>query len=304
MSNFLQIMPWLGQQMAKITANRTSDLKFDQRWIAGEIDIEGKPVARNPSAVTALKARIVATRKSALVASITEDPAVSHLGGLPNLPATLAWPSYNDKPLVLLAQIDLSELPDSGGLAWLPSTGILFYFAGHSDQSEEWSENAFRVLFAAEPSPHEQAAPLGAPLTIKRQNITFEIMDTYAPLSADNDVGHWEDNNEISMWLQNLTPVYRPSVAWQIGGWPRPLQKLEMPYRCERRYRNLPSNDYETPKQPSFAAAMDSWRLLGQFDLHLFTQSSSGYSHGFFWVKANEAEQGDFDRAVLLGEAD
>jgi uncharacterized protein YwqG len=85
--------------------------------------------------------------------------SLSRLGGLPALPAQLAWPRHGESgtPLHFLAQIDLSRLPPTpldGGAntASLPNSGLLFFFA---DMVEEmlWQENGgplatTRVIFA------------------------------------------------------------------------------------------------------------------------------------------------------------
>lgn len=53
----------------------------------------------------------------------------SRVGGLPDLPAELAWPTFEGKKLLpFLAQIDLSQLPRWDGDP-LPSEGWLYFFA-------------------------------------------------------------------------------------------------------------------------------------------------------------------------------
>src|SRR5215467_1666014 len=72
--------------------------------------------------------------------------SLSRLGGLPALPADLAWPRHGESgaPLHFLAQVDLSRLPPTpldgaANAASLPNSGLLFFFA---DMVEEmlWNE--------------------------------------------------------------------------------------------------------------------------------------------------------------------
>lgn len=53
----------------------------------------------------------------------------SRLGGLPDLPEGWAYPQFNNRPLVFLAQINLSEMPSSIHSEPLPSQGILYFFS-------------------------------------------------------------------------------------------------------------------------------------------------------------------------------
>jgi uncharacterized protein YwqG len=80
----------------------------------------------------------------------------SRIGGLPDLPKSIAWPrvaSDSDRrvakggiPLHFLAQLDFSELPRVD--ARLPSSGILMFFA-HLDEELGWSgsKNSVRAIF-------------------------------------------------------------------------------------------------------------------------------------------------------------
>ncbi|MFO1032759.1 MAG: DUF1963 domain-containing protein [Hyphomicrobiales bacterium] len=80
----------------------------------------------------------------------------SRIGGLPDLPETLAWPRVEPNsdrrlmrggcPLHFLAQLDLHEMPIVDPR--LPAVGTLFFFA-HFDEELGWSgtRNSVRVLF-------------------------------------------------------------------------------------------------------------------------------------------------------------
>ena len=58
----------------------------------------------------------------------------SKIGGTPDLPANIVWPTYNEIPLRFVAQINLSELPGHY-LNYLPDSGILFFFIGDDEPS-------------------------------------------------------------------------------------------------------------------------------------------------------------------------
>ena len=68
--------------------------------------------------------------------SITSAPGLEHelatgqskLGGMPDLPVSVLWPTWKDQPLSFLAQINLAGLPKAGFLNTLPASGLLSFF--------------------------------------------------------------------------------------------------------------------------------------------------------------------------------
>lgn len=52
----------------------------------------------------------------------------SRLGGLPHLPAKVAWPVWRGRPLSALAQVALHDVPDEVRAQGLPATGVLTFF--------------------------------------------------------------------------------------------------------------------------------------------------------------------------------
>ena len=53
---------------------------------------------------------------------------VSRIGGLPDLPVTIAWPQWDDRPLPLIAQIRLADITAYDTQGDLPRTGMLYFF--------------------------------------------------------------------------------------------------------------------------------------------------------------------------------
>lgn len=226
-----------------------------------------------------------------------ETRTTCRLGGLPDMPSTLQWPLYEATPMTFLAQVDLSQLPKTDGLAWLPPSGFLFYFAGQ--RAGEWVEEASAVLYSEERSLEPRTPPEDAAVSAQEQSIRFEIRKTYEPLSADHDACNDEDNREIDYWYYKLVPRF---PLWQIGGWLRPIQSHDMPLRAERRRRGVTSL-YRGQEGDALDLALSGWRLLGQFDLERLFEGTSGYSHGYFWIKFDDSQCRHFEQAVLLGQA-
>ncbi|MBN1428189.1 MAG: DUF1963 domain-containing protein [Anaerolineae bacterium] len=85
----------------------------------------------------------------------------SKIGGVPDLPEYSDWPTFDDKPLAFLAQVNLSEIPRNIERELLPETGILYFFSVFGWQQDdgdlhpdlEWDrsneEEFSQVLFLA-----------------------------------------------------------------------------------------------------------------------------------------------------------
>jgi uncharacterized protein YwqG len=81
----------------------------------------------------------------------------SRLGGAPDLPATLAWPTREGTHLTFLAQLDLSALTP-GWVAGLPSSGWLYFFLGVDQPA---SDVTHAVLYFD--GPREALSPAAPP---------------------------------------------------------------------------------------------------------------------------------------------
>lgn len=289
MPRFLDSLPRaLRRQVERTAALREEDPDRYRRWMRGEVDRDGTPLPRNPQLVEQINARIAATRRPAIAALATEVATKSRLGGLPHLPEAIAWPSHDGQPMALLAQVDVGELPRGAASDWLPSSGMLFFFAGRREGGE-WADDAGCVLFAEQASPVARSAPAATPIG-NVSHLAFQPVDTFAPLTADDDAGQWQDNNDLFDWSQSLLPFDR-APSWQIDGWPHP------PWQHDLALAAL-------TKQAMDVRGMSAtdWKLIGQFDLHPLFGETSGYTRGYFLVSAADARQARFDRAVLLGQ--
>ena len=82
------------------------------------------------------------------------DPAASHIGGLPSLPDESFWPRSGDKPMALMAQIRLDQLPAPRS-ALLPDRGLLCFFCDPDQLAWEFSSSRkkwWEVLYIADPA--------------------------------------------------------------------------------------------------------------------------------------------------------
>lgn len=73
---------------------------------------------------------------------------VSRFGGIPDLPKSIEYPSFEGRPLTFLAQLNLEELSSFDTNKLLPSAGILFFF--YDAEKQPWwmegDKRAWKVI--------------------------------------------------------------------------------------------------------------------------------------------------------------
>jgi uncharacterized protein YwqG len=82
----------------------------------------------------------------------------SKLGGAPDLPPAVTWPTWHERPLAFLAQIRLEEVRACDEAGDLPAAGLLSFFCAHptgyepqyGDDEDDFDPASWRVLFLQE----------------------------------------------------------------------------------------------------------------------------------------------------------
>ena len=86
-----------------------------------------------------------------------EKPALggSRLGGLPDMPPGTPWPTFQDIPMMFVAQLNCAELQGHGADDLLPVQGLLLFFRSNQWAFSDEEEGCARVLHVEDPSTVE-----------------------------------------------------------------------------------------------------------------------------------------------------
>src|SRR5947209_7012508 len=91
----------------------------------------------------------------------------SKIGGVPDLPADIAWPQCHGLPQSFLAQIHLADIASSERETLLPHRGMLWFFYDAQQQTfgdDPTSKGCWRVFFRENPPElHRTPAPAQVP---------------------------------------------------------------------------------------------------------------------------------------------
>ena len=94
-------------------------------------------------------ARPTITYETVKIAERTIPVGASKFGGRPDMPASTAWPKFEDQPLSFLGQFNLAELQPSPVARELPASGVLSAFCLYEEGSgnDAFDDGSWRLLY-------------------------------------------------------------------------------------------------------------------------------------------------------------
>ncbi len=261
------------------------------------------PGPRVPSAeAKALHDQMMRLALPTLYLAEAEEPGHSKLGGTPELPAGMEWPTSADGPMGFLAQIDLAVVRARGGPDWLPASGTLYAF-----HDERWGfADQVRVIYA----PDGARAPVDPPFWLKkewryperrvgfiqRQSIPSTDWLGIDPATADLHDVDWEDIDALRQ------PTEGDNRSHRLGGYPDEIQGDQMAVSSEYAIRGL-ERSYRDPVPQGILEASAAWRLLLQIDSDEELNMSWGDSGMIYvFVRERDAQAGDFSQTVTISQ--
>lgn len=240
----------------------------------------------------------------------TNEAGFSKIGGLPNLPADAAWPSWQDAPLAFLCQIAIAELPEGSSLRQTVGEGYLYFF--YDQEQSTWGFDpadigSWRVIHSTAAPGEERAAPD----ELDEDYIYIEKPLQFKPISSLPDSQRVErhfpadDADELGEALhEEKHAAYAGQPHHQIGGYPDVVQGDSMELECQLASHGLYCGDasgYNDPRAANLAAGAKDWRLLLQLD----SDDAAGMMWGdcgliYFWMRESDLAKRDFDRCWMI----
>ncbi|HEY3696827.1 YwqG family protein [Phenylobacterium sp.] len=238
-----------------------------------------------------------------LLLTPTKDPGFCKLGGDPELPHHMAWPTGERAPRAFLAQIDLAEAAASRGLDWLPEAGRLYAF--YDDQRLGFGDTV-QILHSPDPPGPPRAPPAGlaAKMRFPDRRVGFLPLSSMPSLDwLGMDVVELDIGDQALDALADLSnEPFGDELQHRIGGYPGEIQGTNMRLACEHLARGL-KYDPQAEVPPAIERASKSWRLLLQIDSDPALRMNWGDGGRLYiFVRAQHARAGDFSKTVTLTE--
>ena len=234
----------------------------------------------------------------------------SKFGGAPDVPEGFEWPTWNEKPLGFLAQINLKEMAGFDVEGLLPKSGLLLFFMsfdeenpiwGYANQREGWqvfyclAQSIQRSQFLASGQsilPAMSLKPKVAwTLPFASEDEIEACFDEESPnyCGEDDDWEYTDFHDEFCEEHSNFN---------KIGGWPNTLQDPMGP-QCQSESETY----FQTKDLPS-ETENEEWRFIFQFDGQTYDEKWWPYVGIFyFWINARDLESQDFSQMWLMQQA-
>ena len=249
-----------------------------------------------------IRSRMTRMARPTLLMPPTKQSGFSKMGGLPELPAALTWPSSDKRPLSFLTQIDLAEARAAGGPEWLPEDGRLYAF--YDDRRLGYAD-LVRDVHSREPAgaPRPYPADLSPQLRFTERRVAFLQLRSIPSLDwLGVDVRELDDDVDLDELSDLPNEPFGDELQHRIGGYPAEIQEEQMALSCERIRRGRQPDEGEEPT-PAMQRASKAWRLLLQIDSDPGLKMNWGDGGMLYvFIREQDARKGDFSKTVTISQ--
>ena len=232
----------------------------------------------------------------------------TRLGGRPDLPHGVSWPTFRDAPQSFIAQLDLDELSGLAGAERLPKNGLLsfFYDAGQRVWGfDPEDRGGWHVLYTpAGDALHRTDFPgsLDKDARYDTRVLIPTVEQTFAPWESSDIESLGLTPAEVSAY-GNLVPDPDDTATHRLLGHPDPIQN-DMQLECQLVTSGLYCGDetgYDDPRAAALKPRATSWRLLLQID----SEEEAGMMWGdvgrlYYWLRRDHLAERRFDETWCI----
>lgn len=232
----------------------------------------------------------------------------SKYGGTPDLPATMSWPMYKEKPMVFFGQINLSQTRDLDKENLLPKSGILYFFtyfdAPESEYGAEYlfqmEKDRYKVLFFDGDTKNIEKTqfPEGLPVAYHfkeeaiKMEIAFGLPTSYS--SKQEAIGFSENDTQL---YDTVLEEYDYFQAENILGTPCPIQD---PVEFDWAYSYLQSTDYSDEQIKNQVNALRP-DFINLFSFSMYDRFETiGTSDCYFGIQKSDLDKKEFSQVVFV----
>jgi uncharacterized protein YwqG len=238
----------------------------------------------------------------------------SKLGGRPDMPPTLVWPHYHERPLEFIAQINLAETAPYDADGVLPTQGRLlcFYDVQQWLDGDPFEQGRFCVYYDTSDVAVLQRTdyPETAEAEFRPCALTFAAALTLPsleskPLLADIQLYDYyltdtpERQVEIHAYLNLTELAYQGMSAHQLLGWPEQIQG-DVFVEMIRAANGIPMGKTLPNVYQTYGAQIDEWQLLLQIDSDQKANMMWGDVGALYWcIRRDDLRNLRFDNVIV-----
>jgi len=235
---------------------------------------------------------------------------VSKIGGLPDLPETCQWPTWQNIHLSFLCQINLHDLAVYSCCNTLPSVGWLYFF--YDPEQRTWGfdpkdRGSWCVIY------HN-----GACSDLTRREYPSDEHEIYTPCCIshcetlslpgwnDSDIENLLNDEELDCYrdfMDESISLYPNNTKHQVLGVPNSLQG-DMQLECQLVANGVycgDANAYQDSRRKTLEAGKEDWHLLFQLDSDENAEMMWGdCGRLYFWIQSQNLLKRNFAEVWMI----
>lgn len=236
----------------------------------------------------------------------TSPAGRTKVGGLPNLPPGLAWPTFNEEPLSFVGQIDLAPMAELAPAGALPREGLLLFFydlALHFDAGTYHRSDSWRVVYVTESAAPRERPPAKHDMAVYPEVRLSAVADTQLPDTYSLE--HLTSLHEevVEAYGDVYYDLRKPGPAHQVFGYPEPIQGSPFD-ECQVEANGLfedGGKGYADPRWQALRSGIMDWQLLFQVDSDDDAEMLWGDSGIlYFCIREEDLRKADFDKVWMI----
>ena len=263
----------------------------------------GTPMHPNPDQVLS---QIRAMKRPAIHLRASSSQSNSRIGGLPDVPATFAWPQSSGGSQSFVAQIDLAEVNPEGLVDFLPRRGRILFF--YDCRARPWGfdpadRGGWAVIYLA-PDDTASLRPATAPADLVRDDLVFpaqcvapvvieSLPSIFRVLGEDCIPDEELPEDTLETYCSELHEPLEGLPDHRMGGYPTCPQSDTMEQECQLVSNGIYCGDSSADGDPRVAELLQAtpdWQLLLQID----TSEDAGMMWGdagllYYWIPRESA---------------
>ena len=161
-----------------------------------------------------------------LVPAVEGNEKFSKFGGLPVVPDSFKWPTYDGEPIPFLLQLDFSEINADGSITNFPKSGMIYVFVDEFVGDDGWKRKT-KILFFERTSRLTRARkPRDLETVFKEVYVEPDFVKTYPDkYDCDEALETYRQGAESGMDDRYDELCEMNNECHLVGGWPSYVQE-------------------------------------------------------------------------------
>jgi uncharacterized protein YwqG len=237
----------------------------------------------------------------------SETKSFNKMGGMPNLPESVEWPTWEGKSHSFLCQLDFSTIPKDIFSHAIPAEGYLFLF--YDQTQSDTCKGAWKIVYL--PIMDIPAVAREAPVDLKKKK---KFKEVYVQLSPDRTYPDPSDERLYALpWTEGEREEYCSTLLGtedggehRLFGHEHQIQESDMAMEAQLEYHGIkPSLQYKAnhPEVDALRPGKKDWVLLLQIDSDRDTGMMWGdFGKLYFWIRKDDLKCGNFDDVWMCSQ--